>query len=53
MWWYLLVLAGSFVMAMATIYTAKSGLPWYVSARSTLITSYSLNLRILQVGFDC
>jgi hypothetical protein len=30
MWWYILVFIGSFAMAMSTIYTGHSGLPWYV-----------------------
>jgi OPT oligopeptide transporter protein len=30
MWWYMLVFIASFAMAMATVYTSKSGLPWYV-----------------------
>ncbi|CAA7263920.1 unnamed protein product [Cyclocybe aegerita] len=29
MWWYLAVLVASFAMAMATIYTGHSGLPWW------------------------
>lgn len=29
MWWYIAVFVGSFAMAMATIYTSKSGLPWW------------------------
>ncbi|KAL5526996.1 hypothetical protein ACEPAF_8725 [Sanghuangporus sanghuang] len=29
MWWYLAVFLGSFAMAMATIYTSKSNLPWW------------------------
>ena len=31
MWWYTLVLVISFAMAMATIYTGHSALPWYVN----------------------
>ncbi|KAF8147837.1 peptide transporter MTD1 [Crassisporium funariophilum] len=29
MWWYMAVFAASFSMAMATIYTGHSGLPWW------------------------
>jgi OPT family oligopeptide transporter len=29
MWWYMAIFAASFVMAMATIYTGHSGLPWW------------------------
>ncbi|KAF9002895.1 peptide transporter MTD1 [Cyathus striatus] len=29
MWWYIAVFVASFAMAMATIYTGKSGLPWW------------------------
>ncbi|KAF8200156.1 peptide transporter MTD1 [Pholiota molesta] len=29
MWWYILVFIGSFAMAMSTIYTGHSGLPWW------------------------
>ncbi|KAG6857483.1 hypothetical protein H0H87_002108 [Tephrocybe sp. NHM501043] len=28
MWWYILTFVGSFAMAMATMYTGHSGLPW-------------------------
>lgn len=28
-WWYIAMFIASFAMAMATIYTAKSGLPWW------------------------
>lgn len=30
MWWYIVVFVGSFAMAMATVYTSGSGLPWWV-----------------------
>ncbi|KAG5728413.1 Oligopeptide transporter 3 [Termitomyces sp. T112] len=29
MWWYILTFVGSFAMAMATLYTGHSGLPWW------------------------
>lgn len=29
MWWYWFILAGSFAMAMACLYTGHSGLPWW------------------------
>ncbi|KAG6885082.1 hypothetical protein C0993_006043, partial [Termitomyces sp. T159_Od127] len=29
MWWYILTFIGSFAMAMATLYTGHSGLPWW------------------------
>lgn len=29
MWWYIVVFVGSFAMAMATVYTSGSGLPWW------------------------
>ncbi|KAG6915154.1 hypothetical protein DXG01_012971 [Tephrocybe rancida] len=29
MWWYILTFVGSFAMAMATMYTGHSGLPWW------------------------
>jgi len=29
MWWYIVVFVGSFAMAMATIYTGGSGMPWW------------------------
>lgn len=28
MWWYIMLFVGSFCMAMATLYTGHSGLPW-------------------------
>jgi hypothetical protein len=31
MWWYSAVFLASFAMAMATIYTGHSGLPWLVT----------------------
>jgi uncharacterized membrane protein len=66
MWWYIAMFVGSFAMAMATIYTADSGLPWWglivgliISAvflpfviTVYAITGFSPNIQnLVQVGF--
>ena len=42
MWWYIAMFLGSFTMAMATIYSAKSGLPWWGLIVAILISSIFL-----------
>ena len=50
MWWYIAVLVGSFAMAMATVYTGDSGLPWHVNSYTLLLLFSERNL---QVGPHC
>lgn len=42
MWWYIAMFLGSFAMAMATIYSAKSGLPWWGLIVAIIISSVFL-----------
>ncbi|KAJ2918838.1 hypothetical protein MD484_g1624, partial [Candolleomyces efflorescens] len=42
MWWYIAMFLGSFTMAMATIYSAKSGLPWWGLIVAIIISSVFL-----------
>jgi hypothetical protein len=50
MWWYIAVFLGSFAMAMATVYTGHSGLPWWVT-RS--FRNYFIHISVIaKVGFD-
>ena len=41
MWWYVAVLVASFSMAMATIYTGHSGLPWFVAPMTLLLSLFT------------
>ncbi|KAF7341740.1 Oligopeptide transporter 3 [Mycena sanguinolenta] len=42
MWWYIVIFVGSFAMAMATIYTGHSGLPWWGLIVGILISAIFL-----------
>ncbi|KAJ7643023.1 peptide transporter MTD1 [Mycena polygramma] len=42
MWWYIAIFIGSFAMAMATIYTGGSGLPWWGLIVGILISAIFL-----------
>ncbi|KAG6917369.1 hypothetical protein DXG01_002834 [Tephrocybe rancida] len=42
MWWYILTFVGSFAMAMATMYTGHSGLPWWGLIVGLIISSIFL-----------
>ncbi|KAG6827810.1 hypothetical protein H0H92_010388 [Tricholoma furcatifolium] len=42
MWWYILTFVGSFAMAMATLYTGHSGLPWWGLVVGILISAIFL-----------
>ncbi|KAF9462816.1 peptide transporter MTD1 [Collybia nuda] len=42
MWWYIAMLLGSFAMAMATMYTGGSGLPWWGLIVSLIIATIFL-----------
>ncbi|KAJ6453791.1 peptide transporter MTD1 [Mycena sanguinolenta] len=42
MWWYIIIFIGSFAMAMATIYTGHSGLPWWGLIVGILISAIFL-----------
>ncbi|TFK37218.1 peptide transporter MTD1 [Crucibulum laeve] len=42
MWWYIAMFVGSFSMAMATIYTGHSGLPWWGLIVGLLISTIFL-----------
>ncbi|KAJ6571252.1 peptide transporter MTD1 [Mycena capillaripes] len=42
MWWYIVIFFGSFGMAMATIYTGGSGLPWWGLIVGILISAIFL-----------
>ncbi|KAF8993551.1 peptide transporter MTD1 [Cyathus striatus] len=42
MWWYIAVFVASFGMAMATIYTSKSGLPWWAFIVALMISTVFL-----------
>ncbi|KAJ7669860.1 peptide transporter MTD1 [Mycena polygramma] len=42
MWWYIAIFVGSFSMAMATIYTGGSGLPWWGLIVGILISAIFL-----------
>ena len=49
MWWYIAVLLASFAMSMATLYTGRSGLPWYLN-NLNLLVCYCLN-EVFRWGF--
>ncbi|KAJ7260312.1 peptide transporter MTD1 [Mycena haematopus] len=42
MWWYIVIFIGSFGMAMATIYTGGSGMPWWGLVVGILISAVFL-----------
>ncbi|KAL1669826.1 OPT oligopeptide transporter protein-domain-containing protein [Schizophyllum commune] len=42
LWWYAALFAASFAMAMATSYTAHSGLPWWALIVSLLLAAFLL-----------
>ncbi|KAK4052815.1 hypothetical protein OIV83_002102 [Microbotryomycetes sp. JL201] len=47
MWWYGVIMAASFAMAMATCYTGKSQLPWWALIVALLLAAFTFPFAIV------